>query len=93
MRSATFRGRRGGRINTDTLDLELNARAHDLVPAVDAPDQPAATVEAAGAAEGVREGCVGGEVGFDCLALERRWGLREAMDDGGNFGGWVFHCR
>ncbi len=55
---------------TDTLDLELDARAQDLVPAVDAPDQPAAAVEAAGAAERVREGCVGREVAFYRLALE-----------------------
>lgn len=81
----------GAERSTDALDLELDPWAHDLVPPVDAPDQPAAAVEAARAAERVREGCGGREVGFYRLPLEG-WGrLRESVDYGGDFGGWVFH--
>lgn len=82
----------GEGISTDTLDFELDPWAHDLVPAVDAPDQPAAAVEAAGAADWMREGGCGREVGFYRLALDRGGRLREEVDYGGDFGGWVFHC-
>ena len=51
-------------------DFCRDARAHDLVPAVDAVDEVARVLRRAGAAEGVGELCVGGEVLFDCLVLE-----------------------
>ena len=41
---------------TDAVDCDVDVRAHDLVPAEEAPDQPARAVEGAGAAEGVDEG-------------------------------------
>jgi len=71
---------------THTVNLQLDPRAQDLVPAVYAPDQPSAALEAAGAAEGVREGGVGGEVFLDRGALGAGWGLREGVDDVGDFG-------
>jgi len=71
---------------THTINLQLDPRAQDLVPAVYAPDQPSAALEAAGAAEGVREGGVGGEVFLDRGALGAGRGLREGVDDVGDFG-------
>ena len=85
-------GEGSGHICTNALDLQLDMRAHDLVPAVDAPDQPAAAFEAACAAERVREGGRGREVGFYRLALHGGRRLRKEVDYGGDFGGWVFHC-
>lgn len=71
---------------THTINLQLDPRAQDLVPVVYAPDQPSAALEAAGAAEGVREGGVGGEVFLDRGALGAGRGLREGVDDVGDFG-------
>lgn len=50
-------------------------RAHNLIPSVYHPYQPAGTEKTACAAEGVQEGGVGREVGFDCLALGGGRGL------------------
>lgn len=48
--------------HTNRIDIKFNPRTHDLVPAVDTPDQPSATFETAGSAEGVCEAGVRGEV-------------------------------
>lgn len=47
-------------------DVEDDAGRHDLVPLEDLKDQPSAALEAAGAAEGVSEASIAGEVGLDC---------------------------
>lgn len=70
-----------GNKHTDPLNRNLDPRAQDLVPAVDAPDEPAAPLEAARAAERVRERGRGGEVRLERLALRRRRGLRQQVDD------------
>lgn len=75
-------------IRTDAVDVDVDPGAQDLVPAVDAPDEPAGAVEGAGAAEGVREGGGGGEVFFYGGALDRRRGLHEGADYVRDFGGW-----
>ena len=56
-------------IHTDTVDLELDFGAQELVPFVNGVDQIATAFEGAGAAEGVREGCIGCKVGVDCFSL------------------------
>lgn len=50
------------------------------------PYQPPATLEAAGAAEGVREGGGGREVFLEGFALGGGWGLREEVDYLGDLG-------
>lgn len=64
-----------GGVVGDRVDRQVDARGEDLVPAVDAPDQPAGAFEGSRAADGVREGGVGGEVAFDGGALEGGRGL------------------
>lgn len=76
----------------DAVNGDVNPRRQDLVPAVDAPDEPAATLKGAGAAERVREGGGRGEVFLDRSALDRGRGLGEEVDDVGDFGGRVVHC-
>lgn len=56
---------------TDAINTDLDPRAQDFVPAVYAPYQPSAALEAAGAAEWVREGGRGSEVCFEGFALGR----------------------
>jgi hypothetical protein len=58
-------------IRTDTVDLELNLRAQELVPFVNGVDQIATAFEGAGAAEGMRERGIGCKVGIDCFGLVR----------------------
>jgi hypothetical protein len=61
-------------IHTDTVDIELNLGAQELVPFVDGMDQIATTIEGASAAKGMREGCIGCKVGIDRFSLLReRW--------------------
>lgn len=60
---------------TDAVHAELNLRTHDLVPAIDAPYQPPAALEAARAAEWMREGGRRREVRFEGFALGGGWGL------------------
>lgn len=59
----------------DAVHAELNLRTHDLVPAIDAPYQPPAALEAARAAEWMREGGRRREVRFEGFALGGGWGL------------------
>ena len=73
---------------TDAVDRDVDVRTHDLVPAVDAPDQPAGAVEGAGTAEGVDEGGRGGEVPLEGCALEGGRALAEGVDYLGDFGDW-----
>jgi hypothetical protein len=58
-------------IHTDTVDIELNLGAQELVPFVDGMDQIATTIEGASAAKGMREGCIGCKVGIDRFSLLR----------------------
>lgn len=76
---------------TNSIDVQFNRRAHDLVPAEDRVDQPSATLEAASAAEWVSEGGIGGKVLVDSLLLLLRRALGKAMDDAGDLLDWVFH--
>ena len=83
--------REGAGRRTDVPHVQLDPRRHDLVPPVDARDQPSrvgvAPVgggrerEGAGAAEGVREGGVAEEVTLDGEALDGGRGLREEGDN------------
>ena len=77
------------KIHTDAIDRNLDPRAQNLVPAVYAPDQPPAALEAARAAERVREGGRGREVLLERLALGRGRRLREEVDDLGDLGFWM----
>lgn len=52
-------------VKGDRIDLDVDVRGEDLVPAVDVGDDGAAAIEGARAAERVGEGGVWGEVGFD----------------------------
>lgn len=76
---------------TNSIDIQFDRRAHNLVPAEDGMDQPPAALEAAGAAEGMSEGGIGGEVLVDSFFLLLRRALGQAMDDGGDLLDWVFH--
>jgi hypothetical protein len=67
------------------FDLHVNPWTHDLVPAVDAADQPARVLGGAGAAERVQERGGGDEEGFYSLALGGGRGLGEEPDDFGDF--------
>ena len=69
---------------TNAIHTNLNLRAHDLVPAVYAPYQPPATLEAAGAAERVSKGGRGCEVLLNGFALGGGRGLRQEVDYLGN---------
>lgn len=63
---------------TDSIDLDVNLGAHDLVPAEDGEDMAAVAVDGA---EGVSEGCIWREVVFQCLLLQARRAGREFVDD------------
>ena len=67
---------RAWRRRTNAIHADFNLRTHDLVPSVDAPDEPPATLEAAGAAEWMREGGRGREVCLEGFALSGGRGLR-----------------
>ncbi|KAL9099594.1 MAG: hypothetical protein Q9163_004925, partial [Psora crenata] len=71
----------------------LDAGTHDFVPAIHAPDEPPASLEAGDAAERVREAGGAGEVFLNCGALEGGRGLREEVDDGGDFAFWNYSKR
>ena len=58
--------------HTDTVDLEFDLGAQELVPFVNGVDQIAAAFERAGAAEGMRERGIGCKVGIDCFGLARK---------------------
>lgn len=58
-------------IHTDTVDLELNLGAQELVPFVNGVDQIATAFERSGAAKRVRERGIGCEVSIDCFGLNR----------------------
>ena len=57
--------------HTDTVDLELNLRAQELVPFVNGVDQIATAFERPGAAERVRKRGIGCEVSIDRFSLCR----------------------
>jgi hypothetical protein len=76
---------------TNTIDLEVDPRAHDFVPSEDIVDQLAAVVEATGPAEGVSEGGILAEVLVDGFGLLLGWGLGETMDNVADFLNWVIH--
>lgn len=60
---------------TNSIDIQFNRRAHDLVPAEDGVDQPSAALEAASTAEGMSEGGICGEVLVDSFLLLLRRAL------------------
>ena len=76
----------GWREHTNTIDTDIDPRAHNLVPTVYTPDQPPAALEAARAAKRMREGGRGGEVCFEGFPLGGGRGLREEADDLGDLG-------
>ena len=55
--------------HTDTVDLELNLRAQELVPFVNGVDQIATAFKRAGTAEWMCERGIGCEVGIDRFSL------------------------
>ena len=71
---------------TNAVDRDVDVRAHDFVPPVDAPDEPARAGEGAGAAEGVDEGGRGREVPLQGCALQGGGRLGEVVDYLGDFG-------
>ena len=76
---------------TDALNLNLDPRTHNLVPAVDGVDELATSIEATRTAEGMCERGIGREVcGDGCFLLFRR-ALRELVDYGRNILHWVVH--
>ena len=54
---------------TDAVHTKLNLRTHDLVPSVDTPYQPPATLKATGTAEWVCKGGGGSKVCLEGFAL------------------------
>ena len=75
---------RSQRTNRVYLDLDLGT--HDLVPAVDAPDQPPGSIPASGATERMCEAGGGREVFLDGCALSSGGRLGEEVDYFGDFG-------
>lgn len=78
-------------MHTNAVDIELNFRAQDLVPAVDGVDQVAAALPAAGAAQWVSERGIGREVGVDDLLLFGGRTLGELVNDAADFLDGVVH--
>lgn len=78
-------------MRTNAVDIELDFRAQDLVPAVDGVDQGPASFEATGAAEWVGKRGIGREVGVDRLFLLGRRALGELVHDAGDFLYGVLH--
>lgn len=66
--------------HTNTINRNFNPRTHNLIPAINTPYQPSTSLEAAGAAERMREAGVGGEVFFYRGALRCGWRLGEEVD-------------
>lgn len=66
---------------TDALNRDLDLRTQDLIPTIDAPDQPPRAIEGTRTAEGVDEGGIRGKVTFDRRPLNRWRGLGERTDD------------
>ena len=79
-------------MRTYTLDLRINPRTHDLVPSKDCLDEQATAFKAAGAAEGVDEFGVGGEVGVDGVFLLFGRALDEFVDYAWGVADGVVHC-
>jgi len=69
------------RLPTDAVYLQIYPRAHDLVPAVDAPYQPAGAIEASRSAKRMHKGCCRCEVVLYRSTLLLRWTLAQLMDD------------
>jgi hypothetical protein len=76
---------------TNAVDVQLNLRAKQFVPFVDGVDQVAASIERAGATEGMRERGIGREVSVDGVCLLVRSALAEGVHDLGDVFGWVVH--
>jgi hypothetical protein len=58
-------------IHTNTVDLEFNFWAQELVPFVNGVDQIATAFKGAGAAEGMCERGIGCEVSIDRFSLKK----------------------
>jgi hypothetical protein len=76
---------------TNAVDVQLNLRAKQFVPLVDGVDQVAASIERAGATEGMRERGIGREVSVDGVCLLVRSALAEGVHHLGDVFGWVVH--
>ena len=77
--------------HTDTVDLELNLRAQELVPFVNGVDQIATSIERAGAAEWMRERGIGREVSVDGFGLLVWCSLAEGVHHLGDVFGGIVH--
>lgn len=66
---------------TNAFNFHFYPRAQDLVPAIDAPYQPAGAIEASCSAERVREGCCRCEVMLYGSALLLWSALTQLVDD------------
>lgn len=71
---------------TNTINLQLDPRAHDLVPAVYAPDQPPRAIETTRAAKRMHERGRRRKVCLHRDALLRWRRLRQRVDHGGDLG-------
>lgn len=78
-------------MRTNAVDIELNFRAQDFIPAVDGVDQVPAALPAAGAAQRVSERGIGREVGVDGLLLFGGRTLSELVNDAADFLDGVVH--
>lgn len=76
---------------TNTIDLQVDSRTHDLVPPENVVNQQTTVVEAARSTEGMREGGILAEVLVDGLSLLRRRRLGQTVDDVADFLYWVIH--
>lgn len=74
------------------MDCEVDFGREDLVPAVDGMDEVSTAFEAAGAAEGVGERGVGGEVGVNGGCLLVWGGLGKFVDYSGYILDGIVHC-
>ena len=73
---------------TNGVHFEINPRTHDLIPPVDASNEPSTAIETACTAEWVREAGCWGEVAFNCRCLEGWRRLGEKRNDCRYLFGW-----
>jgi hypothetical protein len=76
---------------TNAVDVQFDLRAQQFVPLVDGVDQVAASIERAGATEGMRERGIGREIGVDGFGLLVRSALAQGVHHLGDIFGWIFH--
>lgn len=69
---------------TYALYIYFDLRAHYLVPAVYAPDQPSRAIEATSPTKGMRERCGWRKVPFNGNSLLLGWALAELVNNAGD---------